>query len=57
MAKGLDPASVRGGLAAIRDHKGIIGSYSFDQRGDGFHSAQVVRWQDGQMRPLNGRRD
>ena len=56
-ANGLDPASVRKALAATKDHKGIVGSYSFDDRGDGLHTANVVRWEGGQMRPISTRRD
>jgi branched-chain amino acid transport system substrate-binding protein len=52
-AKGLDPASVRNALASIKGYKGIAGTYSFDERGDGLHDAQVVRWEGGEMRPLS----
>jgi branched-chain amino acid transport system substrate-binding protein len=51
-SKDLKPESIRQALAAIKNYQGITGVYSFDERGDGLHSAFVVRWNDGKLTPV-----
>jgi branched-chain amino acid transport system substrate-binding protein len=52
-AANLKPETLRAALLAIKDHKGVVGLYSFDERGDGLHSATVVEWKNGVMKPVN----
>jgi branched-chain amino acid transport system substrate-binding protein len=52
-ARDLQPATLRAALAGIKAHKGVLGNYTFDERGDGFHSAVVVEWKNGVMNPLH----
>lgn len=50
----LKPEAIRAALAGTKDYDGIVGVYSFDDRGDGLHSAKVVEWQNGIMKPVAG---
>jgi branched-chain amino acid transport system substrate-binding protein len=49
-----DPAEIRAAISAIKDYKGIVGTYSFDERGDGLHGGIVVEWTDGKMKLVGG---
>lgn len=51
-APNLEPDSIRKALYAIKDYDGVVGKYAFDERGDGLHSAAVVIWTDGEMKPV-----
>jgi branched-chain amino acid transport system substrate-binding protein len=51
-APNLEPASVRKALYNVKDYNGVVGKYSFDERGDGLHSAAVVVWTGGEMKPV-----
>jgi branched-chain amino acid transport system substrate-binding protein len=49
----LEPKSVRDAIASIRNYDGIIGRYSFNERGDGLHVVQMVQWEKGELKPLS----
>jgi branched-chain amino acid transport system substrate-binding protein len=46
----IEPGKVREAIAGVKDHKGIVGTYSFDERGDGLHGGIVVEWANGVMK-------
>jgi branched-chain amino acid transport system substrate-binding protein len=48
------PETIRTALAGIKGYDGVVGTYSFDARGDGLHAAKVVEWQNGVMKPVTG---
>lgn len=51
-ASNLEPETVRKALYSVKDYNGVVGKYSFDERGDGLHSAAVVVWTGGEMKPV-----
>jgi branched-chain amino acid transport system substrate-binding protein len=48
-AKSTDPEPVRKAILAIRDYKGLEGTYNFDSRGDGLHGYNVVKNENGKI--------
>jgi branched-chain amino acid transport system substrate-binding protein len=49
-AKGTDPETVRKAILAIRGHKGVEGTYDFDDNGDGLHGYNVVKNEGGTIK-------
>jgi len=48
-AKATDPESIRKGIVAIKDWKGVEGNYRFDDKGDGLRGYNVVKNQGGKV--------
>jgi branched-chain amino acid transport system substrate-binding protein len=41
--KSTKPDDIKAGLLAIKDYKGVEGTYAFDQNGDGLHKYSIVK--------------
>ena len=44
---GTEPKALRDAIAAVRDFKGVGGTYSFDQNGEGVHQVVILRAKPG----------
>lgn len=51
----LDHGKIRDAILATKEYKGIVGTYSFDEKGDGLHGGTVVEWTNGAMKPLTAK--
>ena len=45
--QGPDRAKVRAAILGLKDHQGVLGTYTFSANGDGRHSACIVEVKDG----------
>lgn len=48
-AKSTDPKAVREAILAVRDYKGVEGTYDFDANGDGLHGYNIVKNDGGKV--------
>ena len=48
-AKSLDPKKIREAILSVKDYPGVEGTYNFDQNGDGLHSYNVVKNDNGKI--------
>jgi len=48
-ANSTEPEAVRKAILAIKDYKGLEGTYEFDARGDGIHGYNVVKNEGGKI--------
>ena len=48
-AKSLEPQKVREAILSVKDYPGVEGTYNFDQNGDGLHSYNVVKNDNGKI--------
>ena len=48
-AKGLEPQKIREAILSVKDYPGVEGTYNFDQNGDGLHSYNVVKNDNGKI--------
>jgi branched-chain amino acid transport system substrate-binding protein len=48
-AKSLEPQKIREAILSVKDYPGVEGTYNFDQNGDGLHSYNVVKNDNGKI--------
>jgi branched-chain amino acid transport system substrate-binding protein len=48
-AKSLEPQKIREAILSVKDYPGVEGAYNFDQNGDGLHSYNVVKNDNGKI--------
>src|SRR5215469_10451706 len=46
-AKSLEPQKIREAILSLKDYPGVEGTYNFDQNGDGLHSYNIVKNDNG----------
>jgi len=48
-AKSLEPQKIREAILSVKGYPGVEGTYNFDQNGDGLHSYNVVKNENGKI--------
>ena len=48
-AKSLEPQKIREAILSVNDYAGVEGTYNFDQNGDGLHSYNIVKNDNGKI--------
>jgi branched-chain amino acid transport system substrate-binding protein len=48
-AKSLEPQKIREAILSVKDYPGVEGTYNFDQNGDGLHSYNIVKNDNGKI--------
>ncbi|PLC53201.1 ABC transporter substrate-binding protein [Pollutimonas nitritireducens] len=49
-ANSTEPAAVQKAIRAIKDYKGVEGTYTYDENGDGLHGYNIVKNEDGKIK-------
>jgi branched-chain amino acid transport system substrate-binding protein len=48
-ARNMEPEAIRNAILAIKDYKGLEGTYELDKNGDGSHGYNVVKNEGGKV--------